>query len=110
MSHDAFILIVVDQVNGLVAELVNVPDSQFCTALEVTAGLILRLKSLMVMIVISPLGGKLFNVVVDNENTGKLLLGKGKLKRRVTIIPLNKISHRTVSKDVFAAAEKEVCK
>ena len=53
-------------------------------------------------------GGKLFNVVVDDENTGKLLLSKGKLKRRVTIIPLNKISHRTVSKDVLSAAEHEV--
>lgn len=35
-------------------------------------------------------------VVVDNEQTGKLLLQKGQLKRRVTIIPLNKISHNVI--------------
>jgi structural maintenance of chromosome 2 len=36
-------------------------------------------------------GGKLYNVVVDTEQTGKLLLEKGGLRRRITIIPLNKI-------------------
>lgn len=34
--------------------------------------------------------------MVDNEQTGKLLLQKGQLKRRVTIIPLNKISHNVI--------------
>lgn len=35
-------------------------------------------------------------VVTDTEQTGKLLLQKGGLKRRVTIIPLNKISRHVV--------------
>ena len=80
------------KVNGLVAELINVKDANYCTALEITAG------------------GKLFNVVVDSEQTGKQLLGNGKLKRRVTIIPLNKISHKTISGEVIKAAEAEVGK
>lgn len=37
-------------------------------------------------------GGRLYNVVVDNANTASLLLEKGQLRRRVTIIPLDKIS------------------
>ena len=40
-------------------------------------------------------GGRLYNVVVDNEVVGKDLLQHGRLKKRVTIIPLNKINaHR----------------
>ena len=35
---------------------------------------------------------QLYNVVVDTELTGKKLLQSGELKRRCTIIPLNKIS------------------
>eukprot|EP00329_Picozoa_sp_Boothbay-MS584-11_P002206 22131_6 len=45
------------------------------------------------------LGGALYSVVVDSEQTGKLLLKSGKLKRRVTIIPLNKIDTRGVIPD-----------
>ena len=37
-------------------------------------------------------GGKLYNVVVENEIVGKDLLQNGRLKKRVTIIPLNKIN------------------
>ena len=39
-------------------------------------------------------GSKLGNVVVDTEETAKLLINKGKLKSRVTIIPLSKIDSR----------------
>lgn len=53
-------------------------------------------------------GGKLFNVVVDTENTGKQLLQNGKLQRRVTIIPLNKIQANTVPPRVQHAAAKAV--
>lgn len=42
-------------------------------------------------------GGKLYQVVVDEVITGKALLAKGKLRRRVTIIPLDKIQPRHVS-------------
>lgn len=53
-------------------------------------------------------GGKLFNVVVDTENTGKQLLQNGDLRRRVTIIPLNKIQSRTVPQKVQQAAGRLV--
>lgn len=46
----------------------------------------------------------MFNVVVDTENTGKQLLQKGGLQRRVTIIPLNKIQSHPVSQRTHDAA------
>ncbi|XWS51591.1 hypothetical protein CRYUN_Cryun12cG0189900 [Craigia yunnanensis] len=55
-------------------------------------------------------GGKLFNVVVDTENTGKQLLQNGGLRRRVTIIPLNKIQPNTVPPRVQQAAIRLVGK
>lgn len=66
------------RVKGVVAKLIKVKDSSTMTALEVAAG------------------GKLFNIVVDTENTGKQLLQNGGLRRRVTIIPLNKIQSHPV--------------
>jgi structural maintenance of chromosome 2 len=69
------------KVKGLVAELLELRDPGTATALEVVAG------------------GALYSVVVDTEQTGKLLLKNGKLKRRVTIIPLNKIDTRGVIAD-----------
>lgn len=54
-------------------------------------------------------GGKLFNVVVDTEDTGKQLLQKGDLRRRVTIIPLNKIQSHLVPSRVQQAAVRLVC-
>jgi structural maintenance of chromosome 2 len=36
----------------------------------------------------------LYNVVVDNEVTSRRLLNEGKLSRRTTFIPLNKIQPR----------------
>lgn len=64
------------QVKGLVASLVHLKPEDYnkSTALEITAG------------------GRLYNVVVDNERVGKELLQNGHLKKRVTIIPLNKIN------------------
>ena len=66
------------KVKGLVAQLISVNKPEAMCALEVSAG------------------GKLYNVVVDDEVTGKKLLKNGKLKRRVTIIPLNKIRARKI--------------
>ncbi len=43
--------------------------------------------------------------MVDNEDTGKLLLSKGKLKRRCTIIPLSKIKGRNISQDKIQRAK-----
>ena len=73
------------KVKGLVARLINVKLPKHSTALEVVAG------------------GKLYQVVVDEAITGKALLDKGKLQRRVTIIPLDKIVPRRVSS---AAADR----
>jgi len=75
------------KVKGPVAKLVRVKDMSTATALEVSAG------------------GKLYNIIVDTEETGKQLLQRGQLKRRYTIIPLNKITARTISNDVIRKAQ-----
>ena len=64
------------KVKGLVARLIKINRSDATTALEIAAG------------------SKLYQVVVDTENTGKMLLQKGGLRKRVTILPLNKINSR----------------
>jgi structural maintenance of chromosome 2 len=66
------------RVMGTVATLLRVNDLSKATALEVTAG------------------GRLYQVVVDSDVTGKDLLKGGSLTRRVTILPLNKIRHDTL--------------
>ncbi|KAL7988630.1 hypothetical protein Chor_007549 [Crotalus horridus] len=76
-----------DRVKGLVASLITVKDVSTATALEVVAG------------------GRLYNVVVDTEVTGKKLLEKGELKRRYTIIPLNKISSRCIGNETIEVAK-----
>jgi structural maintenance of chromosome 2 len=80
------------KVKGLVARLVEVQEGGAATALEVVAG------------------GKLYQVVVDDEITAKALLQKGALKRRVTIIPLNKVSRGGLIDDKKAAAAGKVAK
>ncbi|KAK3001356.1 hypothetical protein RJ639_021135 [Escallonia herrerae] len=80
------------RVKGVVAKLIKVKDSSTMTALEVAAG------------------GKLFNIVVDTENTGKQLLQSGELRRRVTIIPLNKIQSHPVPARIQNAAVRLVGK
>ncbi len=47
---------------------------------------------------------------MDTEETGALLLEKGQLRRRVTIIPLNRIAQRKISPKAIASAEKIVGK
>ena len=64
------------RVKGMVARLVRVSNPAAATALEIAAG------------------SKLYQVVVDTESTGKLILQKGALKKRVTILPLNVINNR----------------
>jgi structural maintenance of chromosome 2 len=83
------------KVKGLVASLISLEAKDYdkSTALEITAG------------------GKLYNVVVDDERVGKELLQNGKLKKRVTIIPLNKINVFKMSAQViwqFALRSSEV--
>ena len=47
-------------------------------------------------------------MVVDTEVTGKKLLQKGELKRRYTIIPLNKISARAIDDATVKRAQQLV--
>jgi structural maintenance of chromosome 2 len=78
------------RVKGLVAQLFNLPEehSEAGTALEICAG------------------GRLYNVVVDSANTGTQLLENGKLRRRVTIVPLDKIAASRAPNEKVAAAQK----
>lgn len=73
------------KVKGLVATLVSIPKDHLnkATALEVCAG------------------GKLYQVVVESQEVATQLLQKGKLRRRVTIIPLNKINAFKVQAEVL---------
>ncbi|KAG0322604.1 Structural maintenance of chromosomes protein 2 [Linnemannia gamsii] len=77
-------------VKGLVAELFTVrPEhSHAATALEICAG------------------GRLYQVVVDNEVVGSQLLKNGKLRKRVTIIPLNKIQAFRAHAQKIATAQR----
>ncbi|NXL66800.1 SMC2 protein, partial [Chordeiles acutipennis] len=79
-----------NRVKGPVVSLITVKDLSKAKALEAVAG------------------GKLYNIIVDTEVTGKKLLEKGELKRRYTIIPLNKISARCVGQDVVKLAQNLV--
>lgn len=78
------------KVKGVVASLVSLDaeHNNKSTALEVTAG------------------GRLYNVVVENEQVGKQLLERGQLRKRVTIIPLNKINAFKVSAQKLAAVNR----
>lgn len=75
------------RVHGLVAKLVRVKDSKMTTAIEVTAG------------------GRLYQVVVDTDATANDILKKGRLARRVTILPLNKIRHDVLARSKIQAAK-----
>lgn len=77
------------RVKGLVAQLFTLDKekSHAGTALEICAG------------------GRLYNVVVDSSETGTQLLQNGKLRKRVTIIPLNKIATFKASAVKIGAAQ-----
>ncbi|CCU74259.1 nuclear condensin complex subunit Smc2 [Blumeria hordei DH14] len=77
------------KVKGLVAQLFTLEKerSDTATALEVCAG------------------GRLYNVVVDNEMTATQLLQSGNLRKRVTIIPLNKIAAFRAASEKIGAAQ-----
>ncbi|KAA8909436.1 hypothetical protein TRICI_004503 [Trichomonascus ciferrii] len=77
-------------VKGVVAQLFTLDKKNYkgATALEVCAG------------------GRMYHVVVDTDATASQLLQKGQLRRRVTIIPLNKISAFKVSAEKLGAAQK----
>ncbi|XP_065904584.1 structural maintenance of chromosomes protein 2-like isoform X2 [Dysidea avara] len=81
-----------NKVYGVVAKLVDLTDHKYATALEVTAG------------------GKLYNVVVDTEETAKQLLNNGRLQRHCTIIPLNKITSQQLPAKLVTKAQSLVGK
>lgn len=78
------------RVKGLVAQLFSLPaeSAEAGTALEICAG------------------GRLYNVVVDSAETGTQLLQNGKLRRRVTIVPLDKISASRAPAEKVVSAQK----
>lgn len=69
------------KVKGLVASLISLKPSDYdkATALEITAG------------------GRLYNVIVQDPQIGQDLIDKGRLRKRITIIPLNGIRDRRLS-------------
>ncbi|KAH9957622.1 hypothetical protein BC827DRAFT_1385516 [Russula dissimulans] len=73
------------KVKGLIASFLALKpeDHGKSTALEIAAG------------------GKLYNVIVEDERVGKDLLERGGIKRRVTLIPLNKIRAFKLSSERF---------
>ena len=76
------------RVKGVLASLLKVRMPSAATALEVGGG------------------GKLYQVVVDTEVTGKALLERGKLQRRVTFIPLSHIRRSRLGDAQIAAARR----
>lgn len=76
------------RVKGFIANLFRMKDQRYAIGLEVIAG------------------AKLREVVVDNEQTGKLLLERGNLKKRVTILPLNKLSSSRISTEKIQKAKE----
>ncbi|KAF8059920.1 condensin complex subunit SMC2 [Lyophyllum atratum] len=78
------------KVKGLAASLISLEEKHYdkSTALEIAAG------------------GKLYQVVVDDERVGSDLLKNGNLKKRVTLIPLNKISAYKLSPKQLDAAQR----
>ena len=74
------------KIRGVAAKLFTVKDGQFCQGLTTAAG------------------GKLYNVIVDDSDTGKILLDRGRLTRRTTFIPLDKINPRVLQERTISAA------
>ncbi|XP_022698778.1 structural maintenance of chromosomes protein 2-like isoform X2 [Varroa jacobsoni] len=86
--HDPYPSFDRSKVIGPVCQLFRLKDQKWARAIEAAAG------------------GKLFQVIVDTDETAKELLKHGRLQRRVTIIPLNKIRGSNVGKDRLLAAQK----
>ena len=47
------------------------------------------------------IGGRLYNVVTDTEDTSALLIKHGQLRRRYVMIPLNKIRSNVIDRFEF---------
>uniref|UniRef100_A0A1B6DSC9 Structural maintenance of chromosomes protein n=1 Tax=Clastoptera arizonana TaxID=38151 RepID=A0A1B6DSC9_9HEMI len=77
-------------VKGLVCTLFKVKDPKFSMAIETAAG------------------GRLYNVIVDNDETSKKLIQKGQLQRRYTFVPLNKMTGRVLDAGKIRTAQQLV--
>ena len=80
------------RVKGFAANLFRVKDQKYSRALS------------------SLIGGSWRNVITDNDETGKLLLERGNLQTRTTIIPMTKINPRTIDQRVVKLAQNLVGK
>ena len=84
------------KVKGVAAQLISLSEEHYpkATALEITGG------------------GRLFNVVIEDELVGKDLIKNGNMKKRVTFIPLNKIDPRSIDARVcgrlFSSSTKDM--
>ncbi|CAG8583850.1 9726_t:CDS:10 [Paraglomus occultum] len=78
------------KVKGLIAELIKLDKDKetYSTALEICAG------------------DRLYNVVVENEVVATQLFERGKLRRRFTLLPLNKIRPYVLAAAKISAAKK----
>ncbi|KAH7647377.1 SMC2 protein [Cryptosporidium bovis] len=76
------------KVKGCVFELFGYSDPKYSTALEMVAG------------------GRLYNMIVENSEIGKQLLNSGLIKKRVTLIPLDKIIDPSISEKTIQHAKK----
>lgn len=77
------------RVKGLVAKRMGITNVAAATALECAAG------------------GKLYQVIVDNEKTATLFLeNKGCMKKRNVFIPLNKISYKNIEPEKLKRAKE----
>ncbi|RZC38547.1 structural maintenance of chromosomes protein 2, partial [Asbolus verrucosus] len=81
-----------NSVFGVVCRLIKVKNDFAAVAIETAAG------------------GRLYNVVVDSDVTGKKLLQRGDLQQRTTFIPINKIQAHKMSDDVITFAQNLVDK
>uniref|UniRef100_A0A1B0CNN4 Putative structural maintenance of chromosome protein 2 chromosome condensation complex condensin n=1 Tax=Lutzomyia longipalpis TaxID=7200 RepID=A0A1B0CNN4_LUTLO len=77
-----------NRVKGRLCNLFTVKDKRFCLALGICAG------------------GSLYNVVTDTDATSKMILQRGDLQTRTTMVPLNKISGKSVAPATVQMAEK----
>jgi structural maintenance of chromosome 2 len=76
------------KVKGKVIRLFTIESDRYSVALEQVAG------------------AKLFNVVVDNENTSQLLLSRKCFDNNVYLIPNNKIQGKTVDNNVMRLVQE----
>ena len=104
------------KVKGLVCKMFRAKDPKFAQALECAAGgkVLLSLEfitnslhiNLVDLIIVCMF--QLYFVITDTEETSKLLLQRGQLQQRCTIIPINRISGRSLDDKTVRLAQQVV--